>query len=381
MKSISAAETPPIFLSYPCWGRAYLHRLTRYALPSLLAPGNLPALGGRDRVTITILTDPVGESYLATHPVIGAVSEHAEIVYWTLNSTPGGANRFEKYMHQGGCYELTRQAAIGKGYAGFLSADAILSDGALSTWRAAMSSGVRVVAGYGPRISEEGFKRAAPAPKGVEPLTLTPRQMVQLLLSAPHPDFAYTMVSRTRFPADGALTIWPADDGSGFVARAPSLHAYLLDCRTLGSAEALSITGNSPFDSVYLPRLDLQRDDIAIVTESDDAIVLSLTPDADVEKSPADGSGPDIDPAKAIAAALKTAICEEPAIRASRRMILSEPLFYRAKDGDLSGALAASAEAIGGALGDTRPRKGRFSGLLNSRWFSRRTAERPRPPA
>jgi hypothetical protein len=65
----------------PVWGRKYIDKLLRTAIPSLLAPGNVPALAAKDPVIFDIYTTQTDRARLETAPEIQALAAHARIEY------------------------------------------------------------------------------------------------------------------------------------------------------------------------------------------------------------------------------------------------------------------------------------------------------------
>ncbi len=67
--------------SLALWGEAYVEKFLRWSLPSLLAPGNVPALAATDPVIFDIYTTEVDRARLAASPSIQALAEIARIDY------------------------------------------------------------------------------------------------------------------------------------------------------------------------------------------------------------------------------------------------------------------------------------------------------------
>lgn len=68
-------------LNLVLWGEAYVEKFLRYALPSLLAPGNIPALAEAGRVVIDIYTTEADRDRLSASPRMRALSKIARIDY------------------------------------------------------------------------------------------------------------------------------------------------------------------------------------------------------------------------------------------------------------------------------------------------------------
>jgi hypothetical protein len=63
------------------WGESYVEKFMRFSLPSLLAPGNIPALAASGRVVLDIYTTEADRAHLSAAPRMRALSEIARIDY------------------------------------------------------------------------------------------------------------------------------------------------------------------------------------------------------------------------------------------------------------------------------------------------------------
>ena len=63
------------------WGDEFIENFMQYNLRSMLAPGNLPALGERGSVVFSIITNPAGELRIRRHPVFAQLSRLADIEF------------------------------------------------------------------------------------------------------------------------------------------------------------------------------------------------------------------------------------------------------------------------------------------------------------
>ncbi|HKO08702.1 MAG TPA: hypothetical protein VJ487_13395, partial [Alphaproteobacteria bacterium] len=63
------------------WGGEFIENFMQYNLRSMLAPGNLPALGERGAIVFSIITNPAGELQIRRHPVFAQLSRLADIEF------------------------------------------------------------------------------------------------------------------------------------------------------------------------------------------------------------------------------------------------------------------------------------------------------------
>jgi hypothetical protein len=63
------------------WGEAFVDKFLNYNLPSMLAPGNIPALARGRKVVHSIVTTESDRETIVAHPVFARLSEYAEVVF------------------------------------------------------------------------------------------------------------------------------------------------------------------------------------------------------------------------------------------------------------------------------------------------------------
>jgi hypothetical protein len=63
------------------WGQAFVDKFMNYCLPSLLAPGNIPALARKKRVVHSIVTTEADRERMIAHPIFPRLKAVAEVVF------------------------------------------------------------------------------------------------------------------------------------------------------------------------------------------------------------------------------------------------------------------------------------------------------------
>lgn len=72
-------EQRPTLLNLVVWGEENIEKCLKYAIPSLLAPGNLPALASESGVIVDIYTSEDERAVIEDDPTFGALAKFAEI--------------------------------------------------------------------------------------------------------------------------------------------------------------------------------------------------------------------------------------------------------------------------------------------------------------
>jgi len=213
-------EKPRARLLVPLWGTDYVRRFASVALPSLLAPGNLPALDAvTDLEVLLLMPDgdfrqlsglPVSERLLTTircrhipiddllvdrgigTPFYGITLTHA---YWRGIKSAGPGMVDTRFI--------------------FMNADFVVADGSLRTLATRILAGHRVVLASNLRCIAEDVEKPLTAhrtPDGTV-LAIPPRAMVTLALRHQHPlQVAKTVNAELCHSVHPNQFFWQVDD-------------------------------------------------------------------------------------------------------------------------------------------------------------------------
>lgn len=137
-----------IRFSIPVWGADYVATLCSGLLRSLLAPGNIPALAQTSRIILEITTREQDRTALEAAQVIARLREHATITYILIPDylTAGDTPRdFGYWLMSAAHYGSAERARVSRGAVAFLTADMVVSDGALRAAHDHMVRGAKAV--------------------------------------------------------------------------------------------------------------------------------------------------------------------------------------------------------------------------------------------
>ena len=77
--SLVAGDSRPTLLNFVVWGEAFIEKSLTYDLPSLLAPGNLPAMAAEGGVIVDLYTAEADQQLLLGHPVFRTAARFADV--------------------------------------------------------------------------------------------------------------------------------------------------------------------------------------------------------------------------------------------------------------------------------------------------------------
>ena len=257
------------------WGEAYVDAMLKWALPTFLAPGNLPACAAIMPIRVTIVTRPEDAKTILEHPVAEALRAIGELAVVPLltKETFDGANRYD-VMALGHRYCLAaslRDNAI----ITLLSPDCLVANGSLSRGLRRISEGKGAVLVAGPRATFEDVTKRLSGYRDADDVTsvnIPARDLVSLAARFPH-DISrllyWTDQPFSRFPS---AIYWRAGEDS-FLARYFHLHPLFVDLAVANPDAAKSGT----IDGSLLTLAKIRQEDIYVAEQSDEICVIELS--------------------------------------------------------------------------------------------------------
>lgn len=170
----------------PVWGPAYRRQCLEVLLPSLLAPGNLPAIAAAIPVVFILSTRERDIPAFHRHPAWQALAALCEARLESLDMLLSEASAVVLTLFYARAIRATGEAAYDIGFV-FLTADYVLADGALGEVLRRLQNGADAVLSGNFQISAEAARHRLAAPAPGEALTISPRALVRLGLEALHP--------------------------------------------------------------------------------------------------------------------------------------------------------------------------------------------------
>ena len=190
----------------PVWGREYTQIFIDLLLPTLLAPGNIPALPHPERHVFQIYTTLEDRAMIEASPAYQRLIRHIRVAFHRVRVRDPftAVNRFSV---QSDCYRRAiREADAADQAMVFLTPDSVMADGSLRNLAAiAGRPGVRTIYGPGVRLIKEPVQAHLLRHHRVTedgPIIIAPRELVRVMLDNLHP-IAKAHFSVMRAPATG----------------------------------------------------------------------------------------------------------------------------------------------------------------------------------
>ncbi len=145
----------PFYIIIVLWGEQFRNYFLRYCLPSLLAPGNVPALATKTRSKLLLATRPEDWAAMRETAIFHAAERYLDFIYLEIPPCPPGKMPVD---HMGAGHLLACNIAFrDKAYGVFLTPDVMLSEGTMARVQALVREGAELVQVAALRLGEEPF--------------------------------------------------------------------------------------------------------------------------------------------------------------------------------------------------------------------------------
>ena len=285
MPSTSNAGRRRLIIAFAVWGDRYIDLLTRYFIPSILSPNNLPELSRIRDVSLDIYTPPnfipaikVSASYrqLLRYAKVDFIEFPLEII------TQPEYTRFPAYRYYiyGGFHHLSIEHARAiNADVICIAPDGVHSDGAFTNYARFVDQGYKAVLFTSMRGQAETLAPILDSMRDedTQSLTLPSRTLVALSAAHVHHNFKRFILTKGNRGIPPGLSLMFFPNSHGFYIRCFHIHPIIL------AADA--IKNNIAFDYFTVDSNSLLRmfptpgswKDVKVIQDSDDGIMLDLT--------------------------------------------------------------------------------------------------------
>ena len=256
----------------PTWGAGYIGQCLDMCLPSLLAPGNLPAAATALPTTFFLLTRTRDMALIYGHPAWQAIAAICDARLQSIDDLVSEASSCVLTLAYARVIRSLGVAALDTGFV-FLVSDYVVADGSLRHIVDRLLRGVDAVLAGNFQITKEAeasVRAAASAPGGVA-LSVPPRTLVRLALAFPHPTTLACMPDGLGpHDAQANRAFWRAGPGT-LAGRFYLLHMVAIRPITLDAIIA------APCDYSFVPEF-CPEGRVEIVKDSDHYLVVEMQP-------------------------------------------------------------------------------------------------------
>jgi hypothetical protein len=268
-------STPPVAIKLllPVWGERFVRQFLDFGLPTLLAPGNLPALISMLPCEFVILTTEDDEPLIRLHATVRALSRVCPTGIRLIDHLIAGRSHSTTLtLAYTEAIRSTGSAAVDTCFLNLLS-DYTVADGSLAHVMARMMNGASgVVAGNFQVAAEsalpwlqEQVSRSMPA------VALSPRELMRWGFAHLHPA---TVANTVNFPLNHNRhtnrLFWRVD-GQTMIGRFYLMHPIAV------RPEATDFSIGSSCDYSFIPEM-CPSGNVDVITDSDEFLVVEMQP-------------------------------------------------------------------------------------------------------
>jgi hypothetical protein len=271
VKPRSAAKAIQVLL--PVWGAEFVRQFLDHSLPTLLAPGNIPALAEALPTRFVFLTRARDEAAIRTHPAGRHLARVSEVTFSPIDDliAPGNHSTTITLAFARAVRE-TGPAMLDTCFF-FLVADYIMADGSLAAVLARMQEGASAVQVGNFQVDEgtgEGWLDERLADVGTS-LALTPREVMRWALGCMHPLTAANIVNFPLCHNVAANRLLWRVDADTLIGRFYLLHMICI--RPEVTDFVIGASCDYSFVSEMCPSAN-----VVTITDSDDYLVVEVQP-------------------------------------------------------------------------------------------------------
>jgi hypothetical protein len=192
------------FIALPVWGAKYTRIFLDWALPSLLAPGNLINHSFAPNSVVFIYTTAASRLVLEADPGIQRLKKQLEVQWNVFEEPETEPHRFYKHQLLSACYADAAVLAQENGAALMpLTADNLYTAGAFSLLlEQGHKSDLVMIAGL--RLNASATEGDLLSLRRATAISLSRQKLLQLILKYPHPHFLASFFDAEEF------TVWPS---------------------------------------------------------------------------------------------------------------------------------------------------------------------------
>ena len=263
-------------LLLPVWGHRYVRQFLEIGLPTLMAPGNVPALAQSLPSEFEILTSAADESYIRQHPVFLRLAEVCRASIRPIDHLiTAGNNSTTLTLAYAEAIRATGRAMLDTCFL-FLVSDYIVADGSLASVLARVRAGAgAVLVGNFQVTAEETMPwlRERIGPDAGAGAAISARELMRFALDHLHPaTVANTVNASLTHNAHTNRLFWRVDDQT-LLGRFYLMHMIAV------RPEVVDFRVGASWDYSFVPEM-CPSGNVSVITDSDEYLVVEMQPRA-----------------------------------------------------------------------------------------------------
>jgi hypothetical protein len=271
----------PFYFAVVFWGEKHRNYFLQLLVPSLLSPGNLPALASAPISRFLIVTTTEDWEAIQSHPAFVVLQSLIAPVLLEMAHPTAGANKY--LVMSEGHKRVTMKAFADGAYGVFLTPDLVLSDGSVAALQRLAWEGKKVVLCVAMRFTYEGCRAEIEAFRDSllsHRLVLASRTLAGIAVRNMHPETLRYDWDAPYFAETPFSCFFHVPGGGGILVHSFSWAPLLVSYKDLAEHHAETFDAWT-MDGDYIYK-NFSEDDVYVVHDSDEILLVSFTPGNDL---------------------------------------------------------------------------------------------------
>lgn len=285
---------PPFYFLLTFWGDEFRDYLCRLTFPSLLAPGNIPALEDKSRARFLIATTHYDWERLLQEPIFQLLKQHITVEFLS-NDEEEDNFPLHKYVRMSRGHAMLADRCFRDGAIAInINPDSVYPDGCVASAQRFAEAGTDVILCVAVRFEMEGVERELRDREYIKngrPLTLPMREAVAIGLRNFHSE---TRASRWGASNFGRLNLahrryhfltccyWDVQGEDGCCIVTHNWAPFMVNYAVLGGHDTSALDGRALDGDYIFENFPRYTNAIRVIADSDDIFLLGLTPRAEM---------------------------------------------------------------------------------------------------
>lgn len=255
------------------WGESFIKHFLESSLPTLLAPGNVPALAANYPLTFVFLTRPSDIPIFEASPAYQKLVKLCSIEFVSISDLIQLTNysstltyAFDRAIRQTG-------AAMLKTYFIFLTSDYLMADGSMRGLMRYMKQGYSGICAGNFQVVEEKItpKLSRHYDAATHVMQIAPRQLIEYSLPYLHPVTIASMINQKAIHNYRVNRFFYADNQHTLAGRFYLLHMLCI------KPESMDYQIGASCDYSFIPAM-CPSGNVGVINDSDDYLVVEAQP-------------------------------------------------------------------------------------------------------
>ncbi len=278
----------PYYLLLTFWGDQFRDFVCNLTFPSLLAPGNIPALGGRSNARFLIATTAYDWEKLQHEPIFQTLRDRIEVEFLPNEESVPPIHKYVRMSR--GHAMLADRCFRDKAIAININPDSVYPDGCIAEAQRLSERGKHVILCVAVRFEMEGVEKELAA-RGMlqrgQPFSLSMREATVIGLRNLHPETrasGWIEVNFGRLSSEHhrlhflTCCYWEVPGEDGCIIITHNWSPFLVNYAILGHHDTTALDGRALDGNYIFENFPRYTNSIEVIQDSDSIFLLGLTP-------------------------------------------------------------------------------------------------------